>query len=71
MVFLIALAGGALVGLVVGRWWTLVAPAAFAVWVYFASEVEVPSWYLALVYGLSGAAGVVVGVLARRRLRGY
>jgi hypothetical protein len=57
---------GFALGALTGRWWALLAPAAFAVYVTVESEVEVPSWFLGLGYGLIGGLAVVGGVLLRR-----
>jgi hypothetical protein len=58
---------GLAAGMIVGRWWALVAPAAFAVYVAVESKVdEVPPLFLGALYGLVGAAAVGAGVLARR-----
>ena len=55
------------VGIVVGRWWALAAPAAFAVYVAVESDVDVvPPLFLGVFYGLVGAAAVGAGVLIRR-----
>jgi hypothetical protein len=58
---------GLVLGLVVARWWALIAPVAFAVYVAIESEVdELPPWLLGVLYGLVGAVGVAAGVLLRR-----
>jgi hypothetical protein len=48
----VLIAAGFILGLLVGRWWTLAAAIGFGVWVAMVSEVEVPGWFL----GLSGTA---------------
>ena len=60
--------GGLLLGLVIGRWWTLVAPVALGAWIGVTEEVEVPGAFLGIGYALFSAAGVVAGVLLRRPL---
>jgi hypothetical protein len=51
----------------VARWWALIAPAAFAIYIAIVSEVdEVPPWFLGALYGIVGAAGVAAGILLRR-----
>ena len=60
---------GFILGLLVGRWWALVAPVGFGVWVTIVSEVEVPGWFLGLAYGVIGCVGVGLGVAARRTMR--
>jgi len=56
-------------GLVVGRWWALVAALAFAAWAWVTLDVEVPDWVLALGYGGIAAIGIAIGVLIRKRAR--
>jgi hypothetical protein len=54
-------------GFILGRWWALLAPAALAVYVAVESGVdEVPPWFLGVLDGMLGAAGVAAGVLLRR-----
>jgi hypothetical protein len=60
---------GLVAGLVVGRWWALLLAVALGVWIFMASEVEVPAWLLGLGYGVLAGAGIVAGVLVRRSLR--
>ena len=63
---LVLIAGGALLGLIVGRWWALAAPLAVGVWIAFETEVEaVPPWFLGGMYALGGAVGVAVGIVLR------
>ena len=57
---------GFVLGALAGRWWALLAPAAFGVYVGFVAEVEVPAWFLGLMYGALAAAVVAAGVLVRR-----
>jgi hypothetical protein len=54
------------VGLVIGRWWALLAALGVAVWVIVVSEVEVSRWFLGPAYGAVTAAAVAAGVLLRR-----
>jgi hypothetical protein len=62
-------AAGFAIGFIVARWFALVAPAAFAVYIAVASEVdEVRPCVLGLWYGIVAALGVAGGVVARRRL---
>ena len=68
MVETVRLVGGMLVGLLVGRWWALAAPAAVGIGIAGLSEIDVPGWILGVGYALIGAVGVAVGVLVRRRL---
>jgi len=67
VLILILLVVGFLVGLAVGRWWALLAPAGFGVWIAAVTEVEVPGWYLGLAYGAVAALGTAGGVLVRCR----
>ena len=58
---------GLVVGIIVGRWWALAVPAAFAVYIAVESEVDaVPPLLLGALYGLVGAVAVGVGILTRR-----
>ncbi len=51
------------------RWWALVAPAGFALYVALESDIdEVPPWFLGVAYGVLGASAVAAGVLLRRGL---
>ena len=68
MLYLVLVGGGFTVGLLVRRWWALVLPAGLGVWIALESELEVPGWFLGLVYGALGAAGVGLGILVGRRL---
>ncbi len=70
MIWAIVTSTGFAVGLLVGRWWALVAAPLFGAWVGATTGVdEVPPWFLGLVYGLVGAMGIASGVLLRRRTR--
>ena len=62
--------GGLVLGLVVGRWWTLAAALGVGVWISITNEVdEVPPWFLGAVYGALVAAGIAVGIVFHRLLR--
>jgi hypothetical protein len=61
--------GGFLIGLVVGRWWALVLPAAFAAWILTGDTGDVPVWAVALFTAGIAALGVLVGVAVRRVTR--
>jgi hypothetical protein len=69
-------AGGLVVGLIVGRWWAVVAPIAFAVWIYktdrpvFLSGTDLSRGGVATVIGVWGSVAVLVGVAVRRIARG-
>jgi hypothetical protein len=53
-------------GLLVGRWWALVAAAGLGVWVAVSEEVELDGWFLGLLYALLAAVGIALGILTRR-----
>jgi hypothetical protein len=62
--------GGLILGLVVGRWWTLAAAGGLGVWIAITTEVdEVSPWFLGSAYGALAAVGIAVGVVIRQRLR--
>jgi hypothetical protein len=62
--------GGLILGLVVGRWWTLAAGPGVGLWIAITTEVdEVSPWFLGSAYGALAAAGIAVGVVIRQRLR--
>ena len=61
--------GGLILGLVVGRWWTLAAAVGLGLWIAITTDVdEVSPWFLGSAYGAL-AAGIAVGVVMRQRLR--
>ena len=69
MLLLLLVVVGFVIGFIVARWFALVAPAAFGVYIAVASGVdEVPPWFLGLLYGVVAALAVAGGVLVRRRL---
>ena len=70
MVWLVVLALGLVIGLILGRWWALVAALAFAVWIWATTDVEVAHWFLGLAYGGAAAIGIAVGVALRKAGRG-
>jgi hypothetical protein len=62
--------GGPILGLVVGRWWTLAAALGLGLSIAVTTEVdEVPPWFLGSAYGALAAAVIAVGVVIRQRLR--
>jgi hypothetical protein len=62
------LLGGLVLGLVVGRWWTLTAAVAVAFWIAVTTGVdEVPPWFLGAAYAGLLAATIAVGVFIRQR----
>jgi hypothetical protein len=63
-------AGGVILGLIAGRWWTLAAAVGIGVYIAVVSEVdEVPPWFLGAAYGALAASGIAVGIAARKLLR--
>lgn len=61
---------GAVIGLVVGRWWALLAALGVFLWLGTSTPVESPPpWVLALMVAAFIAAGIAVGVTARAALR--
>lgn len=70
MIWAAILVAGFLVGLVVGRWWSLVVAVVLAGWIWAEwDDIEVPSWLLALVYGCAAALAIAFGVWVRTRTR--
>src|SRR5262249_49993979 len=68
VIFVAVFAGGLALGLLVGRWWIVLAPVAFGAWIAATTGVdEVPPSFLGLAYALPGALGVGIGVIVRRR----
>lgn len=54
-------------GLLVGRWWAVIAVLPVALWISQASELEVPGWFVGLAFG--GVAMLFIGVgVAMRHL---
>jgi hypothetical protein len=53
-------------GVVLGRWWTLLAAAGVGLWVGLTEGVEVPGWFLGLAYAGLSALGIALGVFLRR-----
>lgn len=69
MIVAVTFGVGVVVGLLVGRWWALLAPLGIFLWIGTSSEVEVSPWLLGLVYAGIIAAGIAVGVLVRAAIR--
>lgn len=55
-----------MLGLILGRWWALLACISVGVWIGLSEEVEVPGWYLGAWYAALSGVGVAAGVLLRR-----
>jgi len=71
VIFVAVLACGFAIGLLIGRWWIVLAPVAFGVWIAATTGVdEVPPWFLGLGYAVAGVTGVFLGVVIRRRASG-
>jgi hypothetical protein len=61
---------GFILGLIVGRWWALVAPAAFGAWIAVNTPVvDVPPWFLGAGLAALPAIGIAAGVAGRRWMR--
>jgi uncharacterized membrane protein YccC len=68
--YLILVVAGLILGLAVGRWWTLVAAVGIGAWIAVVSEVdEVPPWFLGAAYAVLAASAIAVGVVVRKRTR--
>jgi hypothetical protein len=57
---------GFVVGVVVGRWWALVAAIIFGAWIWSESTLEVSAWFIGSAYAGIAAAGIAAGVLLRK-----
>jgi hypothetical protein len=67
VLYLVLVLGGVILGLIVGRWWTLAAAVGIGAYIGVVSEVdEVPPWFLGAAYGALAAVGITVGVAVRR-----
>ena len=62
------LVGGFVLGVLAGRWWAFAVPVGFGVWVAIVSELEVPGWFLGLLYCGIGCASIAVGIVVRRSI---
>jgi hypothetical protein len=68
VLYLILVLASLILGLAVGRWWTLVAAAGLGAWIAVVTEVdEVPPWFLGAAYAVLAASGIAVGVVVVRR----
>jgi hypothetical protein len=67
MIWVAVLAVGFVIGLAVGRWWALAPAAGLAAWIWATTDVEIPHWLLALLYGGVAAIGISAGVTVRKR----
>lgn len=59
---------GFILGVLVGRWWALAPAVVFGVWIAIVSEVEVPDWFLGLMYGVIGYVSIGTGIVVRRAI---
>ena len=66
MVVPVLIVGSFVLGLTVGRWWSLAAAAAVGLWIGIESEVEVPGWYMGLASGAVTCLSITAGVIVRR-----
>ena len=60
------LLGGFLVGLVIGRWWALLAAVVVGLWITAVTEVEVPHSVLGVGYAAISEVGIAAGLAVRR-----
>jgi hypothetical protein len=68
--YLIVVVAGLILGLVVGRWWTLLAAAGVGVWIALITGVdEMSPWFLGAIYGTLSAFAIAIGILVRKRMR--
>jgi hypothetical protein len=64
---IVLIGGGFLLGLIIGRWWALTAPAALGLWAGLSfTNLEVPAAWIAFAYAGMGALGVLIGLVVRR-----
>lgn len=68
MVWIVTLTTGFVIGFATGRWLTFALAAAFGVWIWRTTRVEVPHWFLGLMYGGIAAIGITTGMTLRRWL---
>ncbi len=57
---------GFVLGVTVGRWWSLAAAAAVGLWIGIESKLEVPGWYLGLASGAVAGLSISAGIIVRR-----
>jgi hypothetical protein len=57
---------GFVLGLIVGRWWALIAAAVVGVLAAVFEEIELEGWFLGLVSAVLAAIGISIGILTRR-----
>jgi hypothetical protein len=65
VIALVFFALGLVIGVAVGRWWSLVLAIGPALWVGIGADVDVPDWVLGLLYFAITGAGIAVGVALR------
>jgi hypothetical protein len=70
MAYLAAIGIGFLIGLIVGRWWAVLAGVGFGIWIGVRTPVvDVPPWLLGLSFGVVASGAIAAGVAIRRGLR--
>jgi hypothetical protein len=62
----VLIGAGFAVGLILGRWWALLACVGVGLWIGVSEEVEVPGWFLGFAYAGLAGLGVAGGVMLRR-----
>ena len=67
--YLVLVAAGLLVGLLIGRWWALLLAVAFGIWIAVTEEVEVGGALLGVGYGGIAGFGIALGVALRTYAR--
>jgi hypothetical protein len=68
MVVAVLIGVGFALGLIVGRWWVILACVGVGAWIGLSEELEIPGWYLGLVYAALSGLGLAAGILVRRNL---
>ena len=64
---IVLIGGGFLLGLIIGRWWALIAPTALGVWAGLTfTDLEVSAVWLGFGFAGLAALGVLLGLGARR-----
>jgi hypothetical protein len=69
MLGVVLVGAGVVLGVIVGRWWALLAAAGLGVWVALTEEVEVDGSWLGFGYAGLAALGIIAGVSLRRFAR--
>jgi hypothetical protein len=61
----VLIGAGFVLGIVLGRWWALLASLGLGAWIGVTSELDV-HWWLGAVYAAYSGLGIAAGVLFRR-----